>query len=106
MDYAMVAEADAVIALLDDPDISSGLGCEIGIFWAMMQHHLWKKGILGLLTDERAYRRAAAGVSPVNAFVLGCILDVGCVYQTLDQIIDHLHGWVGGREVPRGRVFL
>jgi nucleoside 2-deoxyribosyltransferase len=105
-DYEMVAEADAIVALLDDPDVSSGLACEIGIFWAMMRHDPTKKGILGLLTDERAYRRAAIGVPPVNAFTLGCILDIGCVYSTLDGIIAHLHAWEKGRKVPTGGIFI
>lgn len=106
MDYEMVAECDAVVALLDDPDISSGLACELGIFWAMMQSDASKKGALGLLTDERAYRRAAAGSPAVNAFTLGCILDMGCVYRTLDEIITHLHGWRQGRDMPKGEIFL
>lgn len=105
MDYEMVAEADAVVALLDDPDISSGLACEIGIFWSMMQKDSRKKGVLGLLTDDRAYRRAAAGVPAVNAFTLGCILDIGCVYRTLDGIIAHLQGWKEGRPMPLGEMF-
>jgi nucleoside 2-deoxyribosyltransferase len=101
-DYEMVAEADAIVALLDDPDVSSGLACEIGIFWAMMRQNATKKGILGLLTDDRAYRRAATGVPPVNAFTLGCILDVGCVYSTLDGIVAHLRAWEEGRKAPTG----
>ncbi len=105
MDYDMVAEADAIVALLDDPDISSGLACEIGLFWSMMQTDTRKKGVLGLLTDDRAYRRAAAGVPAVNAFTLGCVLDVGCVYRDLDKIIAHLHGWNAGRSMPRGEMF-
>ena len=105
-DYDMVAEANAIVGLLDAPDVSSGLACEIGIFWSMMQRDPTKKGILGLLTDERAYRRAIVGVPPVNAFTLGCILDVGCVYHTLDEIIAHLHAWQDGREVPTEGVFI
>jgi nucleoside 2-deoxyribosyltransferase len=104
MDYAMVAEADAVVALLDDPDVSSGLACEIGLFWAMLQRDAGKKGVLGLLTDDRAYRRAAAGVPAINAFTLGCVLDIGCVYRTLDGIIAHLHAWEAGRPVPQGEM--
>ena len=106
MDYDMVEECDAIVALLDDPDISSGLTCEIGIFWAMMQRDPSKKGVLGLLTDERAYRRHEAGVPPVNAFSLGCVLDVGCVYRTLDEIIAHLHGWQAGKEMPKGEMVI
>lgn len=106
MDYEMVAECDAIVALLDDPDISSGLACEIGIFWAMKQDDPRKKGVLGLLTDERARRRAAAGVPPVNAFTLGCILDSGCVYGTLDTVLAHLNGWREGRSMPIGEIHL
>ncbi len=104
LDYDMVAEADAIVALLDDPDISSGLACEIGLFWSMKQTNLSKKGVLGLLTDDRAYRRDAAGVPAVNAFTLGCVLDIGCVYRTLDQIIVHLHAWDEGRDMPIGEI--
>ena len=107
MDYEMVAEADAIVALLDDPDISSGLACEFGIFWAMMQRDPRKKGVLGLLTDERAHRRAAAGVPAVNAFSLGCLLDVGAVYSNIDDVIAHLQGWQEGRDdLPRGEILL
>ncbi len=106
MDYDMVAEADAIVALLDDPDVSSGLACEIGLFWVMMQRDPRKKGILGLLTDERGGWRQAAGAPAVNAFTLGCVLDVGSVYHTLDQVIAHLHAWDEGRDVPRGGMFL
>jgi len=105
MDYAMATEADAIVALLDDPDISSGLACEIGLFWSMMQQETRKKGILGLLTDDRAYRRASEGVPAVNAFTLGCVLDVGCVYRTLDGIIAHLQGWKTGRRMPVGEIY-
>lgn len=104
-DYDMVQEADAIIALLDDPDISSGLACEFGIFWALMQRDRSKKGVLGLLTDDRAYRRALAGLSPVDAFSLGCILDVGCVYRSLEGIIAHLRRWEKGEETPKGEIF-
>jgi nucleoside 2-deoxyribosyltransferase len=107
MDYEMVAEADAIVALLDDPDISSGLAAEFGIFWSMMQHDQRKKGVLGLLTDERARWRDAVGVPPVNAFSLGCLLDIGAVYSNLDDIITHLQGWDAGRQdLPKGEIRL
>ncbi len=106
MDYDMVAESNAIVALLDDPDVSSGLACEIGIFWAMMQKDPSKKGVLGLLTDDRARRRAAVGQPAVNAFTLGCVLDVGCVYGSLDPIVEHLHAWEEGKVLPTGGIFL
>jgi nucleoside 2-deoxyribosyltransferase len=104
MDYDLVAECDAIVALLDDPDVSSGLACEIGIFWALKQNDPSKKGVLGLLTDERGYQRGAAGIPHINAFTLGCVLDIGTVYRTLDQIIDHLHAWREGRDAPVGEI--
>jgi len=106
MDYDMVEESDAIVALLDDPDVSSGLACEIGIFWEMMKYNPAKKGVLGLLTDDRGRYRATHGVPAVNAFTLGCVLDVGCVYGSLDQIIDHLHAWEENRETPVGEIKL
>lgn len=107
MDYDMVAEADAIVALLDDPDISSGLACEFGIFWSMMQRDPSKKGVLGLLTDERGRWRHDVGVPAVNAFSLGCLLDIGCVYTNMDRVIAHLMGWREGRtDLPKGEIFL
>jgi nucleoside 2-deoxyribosyltransferase len=103
-DYDMVREADAIVALLDDPDVSSGLACELGIFWMMMHGNPAKKGILGLLTDERAYRRLDAGMPPVNAFTLGCVLDVGNIYNNLDNILAHLNGWRAGLSMPKGAI--
>jgi nucleoside 2-deoxyribosyltransferase len=103
-DYDMVREADAIVALLDDPDVSSGLACEMGIFWMMMQSNPAKKGILGLLTDERAYRRHDAGLPPVNAFTLGCVLDAGNIYNNLDDILAHLNGWRAGDSMSKGEI--
>ena len=107
MDYDLVAQSDVIVALLDDPDISSGLTCEFGIFWSMMQRDPSKKGVLGLLTDERGGWRNAVGVPAVNAFSLGCLLDMGCVYSNIDDIITHLHGWREGRtDLPKGEIFI
>lgn len=105
-DYDMVEEADAIVALLDDPDISSGLTCEIGIFWQQMQSNPAKKGVLGLLTDDRAHRRFQEGLPAVNAFSLGCILDVGCVYSNFDDLLSHLKGWRDNLEMPKGVIQL
>jgi len=93
MDYKMVADANAIVALLDDPDVSSGTAAEIGIFYGLMQHDRTKKGILGLLTDARAWKRAGAGAPPINAFTLGTVEAAGAVYRRLDEIIAHLDLW-------------
>lgn len=93
MDYEMVAGSNAILALLDDPDVSSGTACEIGIFYGLMQNDSTKKGIVGLLTDAQAWKRERAGAPPINAFTLGCIEKVGKVYRTLEEAIDHLNVW-------------
>lgn len=93
MDYQMVAGAHALVALLDDPDVSSGTAAEIGIFYGLMRHDRSKKGILGLLTDAQAWKRAEAGAPPINAFTLGTVEAAGAVYRTLDEIVAHLHAW-------------
>jgi len=53
VDLAGVRSANALVALLDDPDVSSGTACEMGIFYELMQHDQTKKGMLGILTDYR-----------------------------------------------------
>lgn len=93
MDYEMVAGSNAIVALLDDPDVSSGTAAEIGIFYGLMQHDPTKKGILGLLTDAQAWKRAQAGAPPINAFTLGTVEKAGKVYRSLDEVIAHLHIW-------------
>ncbi|MCL4458527.1 MAG: nucleoside 2-deoxyribosyltransferase [Chloroflexi bacterium] len=93
-DYGGLSEANAVVALLDGPDISSGTACEIGIFYVLMQNDPSKKGILGLLSDSRAYRRRAAGAEQfLNLFSLGCIERVGKVCQELREIVVQLERW-------------
>jgi hypothetical protein len=71
-----------------------------------MQRCSRKKGVLGLLTDDRAARRIQVGVPPVNAFVLGCLLDAGSIYSNLNDIIVHLHAWEQGREMLKGEIHL
>lgn len=93
MDYEMVDAANAIVALLDDPDVSSGTAAEIGIFYGLMQHDPTKKGIVGLLTDDQAWKRAEVGAPPINGFTLGCVERTGRVYRSLDGVIDHLTTW-------------
>ncbi len=95
MDYEMVAGVNAIVALLDDPDVSSGTACEIGIFFGLMQHDHSKKGIVGLLTDAQAWKRAQAGAPAINAFTLGCIEKVGKICQNIEEVIPQLNIWKG-----------
>lgn len=94
VDLAGVQRANALVALLDGPDVSSGTACEIGIFYALMLRDPTKKGILGLVTDHRVARRQAAGAKEgLNFFTRGCIEKVGKICLTLDEIIEILTGW-------------
>jgi nucleoside 2-deoxyribosyltransferase len=94
VDLAGVRWANALIALLDDPDVSSGTSCEMGIFYELARHDPSKKGILGLLTDDRPRRRAASAVGEsINFFTLGCLEKVGRVYPSIDGVIAHLARW-------------
>jgi nucleoside 2-deoxyribosyltransferase len=94
VDLAGVRWANALIALLDDPDVSSGTSCEMGIFYEMAQHDTTKKGILGLLTDERPRKRNASQVGEsLNFFTLGCLEKTGRVYDSIDGVLEHLARW-------------
>lgn len=93
-DLAGIKLAHALVALLDDPDVSSGTACEMGIFYELARHDPRKKGILGLLTDDRARRRHAMGVGEmINFFTHGCVEKCGRIYATIDEVIAHLVAW-------------
>jgi hypothetical protein len=90
-DWAGLAGANAVVALLDGPIVDDGTACEIGIFYALMQDDPTKKGIVGLLTDLRG--TLAHGGSGLNLFVQGCIEEAGSICATLDEVVEVLNGW-------------
>jgi Nucleoside 2-deoxyribosyltransferase len=90
-DWDGLANADAVVALLDGPMVDDGTACEIGIFYALMQSDSSKKGIVGLLTDLRgALGHEGHGL---NLFVEGCIEAGGKVCGSLDEVVEILNGW-------------
>lgn len=94
VDLSGVRWADVLIALLDDPDVSSGTACEMGIFYELMRHDLSKKGMLGILSDERPRLRAANNVGEsLNFFTLGCLEKVGQVYPSIEGVLKHLARW-------------
>ena len=94
IDYAGVANANAVVALLDGPVIDDGTACEIGLFYGLMQHDPSKKGIVGLLTDVRATRNYDAGAGyGLNLFVLGCIEAAGSIATSVDEALALLQRW-------------
>ena len=94
VDLDGVRWANALIALLDDPDVSSGTACEMGIFYELSCHDPTKKGMLGILTDDRPRKREASDVGEsLNFFTLGCLEKTGQIYSTVDEVIEHLARW-------------
>ena len=86
--------AQAMIAHLDDPDVSSGVACEMGIFYEMVREDPRKKGILGILKDERALLRSNSNVGEsLNFFTMGCVEKIGRVYTSFEDLLEHLDRW-------------
>ena len=90
-DWDGLANADAVVALLDGPMVDDGTACEIGIFYALMQSDPSKKGIIGLLTDLRGTLGHEG--HGLNLFVLGCVEAGGKVCGSMDEVVEVLGGW-------------
>jgi nucleoside 2-deoxyribosyltransferase len=90
-DWKGLADADAVVAVLDGPMVDDGTACEIGIFYALMQSDSSKKGIVGLLTDLRGTLRHEG--HGLNLFVLGCVEAAGKVCNSMDEVANALAGW-------------
>jgi nucleoside 2-deoxyribosyltransferase len=90
-DWDGLANADAVVALLDGPSVDDGTACEIGIFYALMQSDDTKKGIVGLLTDLRS--TLAEEGHGLNLFVHGCIEAGGTICSTVDDVLETLDTW-------------
>lgn len=94
VDLAGVQWANALVALLDGPDVSSGTACEMGIFYELARRDPSKRGMLGILTDERPRRRDTSNVGEsINFFTLGCMLKDGAVYAAVEDVIEHLARW-------------
>jgi hypothetical protein len=90
-DWQGLADADAVVAVLDGPMVDDGTACEIGIFYALMQTDPAKKGIVGLLTDLRSTLGHEG--HGLNLFVLGCIQAAGKVCNSMDEVSAALAEW-------------
>ena len=87
-DLEGLAGAEAVLALLDGPQVDDGTACEIGLFYALMQSDPAKKGIVGLLTDLRSLRLEEG--HGLNLFVEGCIAASGEVTISLEDAVAAL----------------
>jgi Nucleoside 2-deoxyribosyltransferase len=90
-DFDGISNAQAILALINGPEIDDGTACEIGLFYSLMQSDPSKKGIIALHGDWRT-NEAGEGKG-LNGFVLGCILKVGVVCKTLDEVVAQLEVW-------------
>ncbi len=106
-DYAGIAAANALVAWLDGPMVDDGTAVEIGIYYGLMQQREpWRKGILGLVTDNRLRRRKdRVENGGLNFFVAGTIQQVGRICWSVDEVLEHLLVWkaeLDEAQVPRG----
>ena len=91
-------DSDAIVAWLDGPMVDDGTACEIGIFSELVRTQPDRhKGIIGLATDWRTWRRRDAGMTDggLNFFVGGAILKYGKLVWTIDDVEATLAGWSG-----------
>ena len=90
-----LARANAVVAWVDGPTVDDGTACEIGIFYGLMQRgEPWRKGILGLATDDRLRRRnASLEHGGLNLFVAGVIERAGGLCWSLEEVKERLLLW-------------
>jgi hypothetical protein len=90
-----LARANAVVAWVDGPTVDDGTACEVGLFFGLMQRgEPWRKGILGLATDDRLRRRnAASGHGGLNLFVAGVIGRAGALCWSLEEVKERLVAW-------------
>ncbi len=90
-DFGGIAGAQAMLALINGTEIDDGTACEIGLFYSLMQHDPSKKGIVALHGDWRTKKDGEG--KGLNGFVLGCILKVGVVVNTLEEAVAQLEAW-------------
>jgi len=90
-----LARANAVVAWVDGPTVDDGTACEVGLFFGLMQRgESWRKGILGLATDDRLRRRnAALEHGGLNLFVAGVIERAGGLCWSLEEVKERLLAW-------------
>ena len=96
VDTAGLREAHAMVAWLDGPSVDDGTACEIGIFSELIRTDPTRhRGIIGLATDWRAWRRRDRGMRDggVNLFVGGAILAHGTFVWGIDDVEEVLRSW-------------
>jgi hypothetical protein len=100
VDSAGLRDAEAVVAWLDGPMVDDGTACEIGVFSELIRMAPDRyRGIIGLATDWRAWRRRDRGMSDggLNLFVGGAILAFGRLAWSIEDVEDTLLEWSRGQ---------
>jgi Nucleoside 2-deoxyribosyltransferase len=95
VDCEGLTQANAVVAWVDGPTVDDGTACEIGIFFGLMQRgEPWRKGILGLATDDRLRRRnTSLEHGGLNLFVAGVIEHAGALCWSIEGVKARLLVW-------------
>ena len=91
-DFGAISESNAILAVVNGPEVDDGTACEMGVFYALMQSDPGKKGIVALQQDWRTQEPPGEGKG-LNAFVLGCVLRAGKVVHSLEDAVQQLKAW-------------
>jgi hypothetical protein len=96
VDSAGLRSSEVVVAWLDGPMVDDGTACEIGIFSELIRTSPERhRGIIGLATDWRIWRRRDAGMGDggINYFVGGAVLQYGRFAWSIDDVEATLSEW-------------
>lgn len=91
-DFGAISSSNAMLAVVNGPEVDDGTACEIGVFYALMLDDPSKKGIVALHQDWRTEEHPGEGKG-LNAFVLGCLLKAGKICHSLDEAGAILKKW-------------
>lgn len=85
-------KADALFIILDGAQVDDGVACQLGLFYGFKLQDPTKKGIVGLLSDERGLRKSAHGFG-LNLFVRGLIEECGIIHTHIEDVLRQLEAW-------------
>ena len=91
-DFDAIAASNAILAVINGPEVDDGTACEIGIFYTLMQRDPTKRGIVALHEDWRTLDDPGEGKG-LNSFVRGCLQKAGVICYTLDDAVAQLRDW-------------
>ena len=91
-DFGTIAEANAILAVINGPEVDDGTACELGVFYALMQDDPMKRGIVALQQDWRTQEPPGEGKG-LNGFVLGCLLEMGVLCHSLEDAVEQIVAW-------------